>query len=431
MFQKNLKQILLLAVFIALILRLIISATVFDGDVITQAEWGKWIYEHGLVGFYDENHWLNEWPNHPPLITIWYGFSYVIRSLIMGVLSNAGVFIANHHLGAGHLLWYFNFLKWFGSTKYQLTGLEVGIFYTIKLLPIVADILIALLIFKLAEKISFRDALFFSLAYLFLPFSFYLSAVWGQSDQVGALFTILSFLALFKGNFLISPILLAIAIDLKPTSILLLPLYFAACFIYRANLKKFSLGLVAAFLLIIFSFIIFTDNSYVNFILLKAPKTLFFNKTQFISINAFNFWYIFYSNTKILNSQTLFWVPAFFWSLIFFGIINLLGIFAIYHKDLKNLFLGIFIVISGGWLFLTNMYERYLFLGVLTLLILSIYNKKLVKYFLIFSTIYFLNLYHGLVITSWMNSLIDFRVLLSLINVIVFFRIIKLGFSDI
>lgn len=56
---------------------------------------------------------------------------------------------------------------------------------------------------------------------------------------------------------------------------------------------------------------------------------------------------------------------------------------------------AVFISSFGGWLFLTNMYERYVFAGVVSLLFLSIYRKKFFKYFIILSLIYIFNMYNG------------------------------------
>ena len=67
------KKLIIFLIFgLALIFRLLIAPWALNGDLLTQTEWGKWEYSHGLKGLYDWNQWLNEWPNHPPLISAFY-----------------------------------------------------------------------------------------------------------------------------------------------------------------------------------------------------------------------------------------------------------------------------------------------------------------------------------------------------------------------
>ena len=147
----GLSKKLFVILLISFALRLVLSPLTQNNDVYTQAAWGEWMYEHGFKGTYSNTQWkVIEWPNHPPLITLWYGFSYQLHSVIMGILSSFGVFIASNRLGAGHTPRFFKFAAWYGSEKAPLSMFLSGIFVTTKFLPILADILLGGLIYYLA-----------------------------------------------------------------------------------------------------------------------------------------------------------------------------------------------------------------------------------------------------------------------------------------
>jgi hypothetical protein len=50
--------ILIGVIAVGLLLRIVLSSLAFHGDIVTQAGWGKWIYENGVKGFYENNVWL-------------------------------------------------------------------------------------------------------------------------------------------------------------------------------------------------------------------------------------------------------------------------------------------------------------------------------------------------------------------------------------
>ena len=152
MLKRNWKIILILG--IALLFRLMLVPLATNGDLLTQTEWGKWEYLHGVKGLYDCNQWLNEWPNHPPLMSGFYWWVYQSHSLLMKLFSNMGNFIAMHRLAPTKFLWFFNFSNWFGLATYQNANYLRGIVLTIKLHMILVDFLIAEVIYLVCKKLK-------------------------------------------------------------------------------------------------------------------------------------------------------------------------------------------------------------------------------------------------------------------------------------
>ena len=53
--------------FVGLLLRLSLIPFGNNPDILTIAGWGKWIYENGPRGFYENTVWIYSWPTQAPL----------------------------------------------------------------------------------------------------------------------------------------------------------------------------------------------------------------------------------------------------------------------------------------------------------------------------------------------------------------------------
>ena len=389
------KKRLIVVGIIGFLWRLFLVPLTIHADLITQAGWGKYIYEHGFLGLYDWSIWaVPEWPNHPPLISMWYGISYSVHSFLMSIFANLGVFIATHHLGAAHIPWYFQFLQWYGTDLYRLTGLNVGNMVTIKFLPILADLLLAGLVYWVAKQINPKKAFFAYALYMFIPFSWYISAAWGQSDQLGALFVFGSFILLSKNKLLLSPLLFALAFDFKPTVLLFLPYYFYLLFLQRKYYKQIIGGIVIAVIVVLLTIIPFTAQNPFIFPIYRLPRILF-SKDTLVGVSAFNFWYIFSTPPSFSDKTVLLFLPYQVWGYVLYFCCFLSAIRFFGGTSLKNIFTSLFVTGLGAWMFLTNMYERYLFVGIAAGLIVSLSYPKLLKYWLLFNIFYWINLFNG------------------------------------
>lgn len=394
----NIQTFSIISIFIVfllgLILRLVLSPLAFHDDLIVNAGWGEWIYKNGSRGFYENNTWTYSWPTQPPLISIIYGFNYFIYEQTRDLFVNLSLFIAIHRLGAGHLLWWFDFVKWFGTNLYFPTHFLTGFLISMKFLAILSDLIIAGIVYVLAKKLG-KMAILFAVIYLFSPFSFYISSLWGQYDQLSFLFLLISFLLLEKKLLILAPVFLLISLNIKPTSLIFIPIFLWVYFRQRPSPKIIFLVLVLGVIISLISLLAFAGNNIVDFVRFDLVPRIVFKAEFRVSTNAFNFWHILIGNQALNQNIPFIFVPAKVWGFLAFIFLNILAIRQFKNINLQSIFKAMFIVGMGSWLFMTNMLDRYVFAGVVCLLLLSIMNIKLLKYFFAASLIFWLNLYNG------------------------------------
>lgn len=421
-----------LVILLAFIIKVFLSNLVFHVDILSQAAWGEWIFEHGPQGFYNFEVWIYSWPNYPPLGSLFFGFD---RWLYFQILEFFRWLTFNvvPHTAPGHMIWWFDFVKWFDVQLYNPTILKIGFLLTIKLPLIIADLSLAVLAYFLARSLNFKHPLFWPILFLISPFSFYLSSFWGQSDNLVFLLVITSFLLLLKQKIFFSVLSLGLALHFKPTAIIFLPLFLWLLTKQKTQLWQLGLGVIT-FLIITYLIIApFTNLDVGTF-----TKTYLFPKVvhraEFrLSTNSFNFWHLLAGNQAFNQDYSFLFLPAKIWGYGIFALINLLAFKLLNKITLENVFKGMFLVSFGGWLFLTNMLERYEYAGVASLFFLTIYRPKLLKYFLVLSLIFWLNLYHGWWFPLWLEPLHQVLIwqngavtrLLSLINVVLLFQLLR------
>jgi Gpi18-like mannosyltransferase len=419
----------LLILLIGILIRLTFVSIYFNSDVVAQAEWALRLKEDGPKNFYENTQRLIEKPNYPPLMNVWYLLTPTIQENISLIFTNTGSFIAIHRLGANHIPWFYQFIRWFGSDTIhtlEQTSVRYGFLVTVKLLPILADILIGVLVYLFSKKINPKKTLLFSSLYLLFPFSYYVSSYWGQTDPISALLLLIAFLMLHKKRYVVAPILLILSLSIKPTGLLITPLFIFYYFYQKPHIKFVATGLVFS-LLTHFILLSFFTNDNLFFYTQKLINIFFFSKQPHLSVSAFNFWYLFEGFSKTLDTKTYLLIPAKTWGYTAILVLNLIAFNLIRQKTIKSVFLSIFIVGFGSWLFLTNMYERYLFNAILALFFLSIIEQKFLKYFFLLSSISLLNMLQGPLAPKIILNLLDnnlFSKLLAVSNILIFFWIL-------
>ncbi len=426
---------LLVLIFISLALRLAVINSGFHVDILSNAGWGEWIFKNGPKGFYDNSIWVYSWPTQPPLVNLLYAFSFDLFEWLKTLFVNISTFIAIHRLAPTYFIWWFDFTRWFGMEKFTsfwtgATGFNTGALISLKLLSVFADLIIGITLYLLAGKKRLTGLLLAGL-YLLSPFSWYIGSVWGQTDQVSFVPLFASFLAIIMGQIVFAPLLFFVSFGIKPTVLIFVPLFSWFYFIYKPKLYEILMGFIFVLTLCYVLIFSFTDKNI--FIFGEELFEKVFLKSEFrVSTNAFNFWHILIGN-RALNQEALFlFVPAKIWGYIVFFFLNLLAFRFTKEKTLKGLFIALFIVGAGGWLFLTNMLGRYFFAGVVFGLISTIYYPKLLPYWLGVSLIFFLNLYNEWWFPEWLISLKTIfewqggfiTRLLSLANVILFVKML-------
>ncbi len=429
---KNKYLLLSVILFLALVLRLVLAPTFFHYDILSQAYWGEWIFNNGTKTFYSNNVWVYSWPTQPPLVNLVYAFDFWLYRWSLDFF----VFIASYivpHLAPGHMRWYFDFVKWYTDAQYPESYLKLGFFMSIKFVAIVADLLIGLSIFLIFKKENVKKALLLSLLFLLSPFSFYISALWGQYDQVSFLFLLWSVWLLWRKDVIFSPFLFMLSASMKPTSLIFVPLYLWIYFSLRKNVWEYVLGIGLAIGGLLLSVSVYTNDNLIHFINYDLKNKVFFKSGFRVSTNSFNFWHIFIGDNAREHFVPYLGVPAYIWGWLFYGIINVAGFIAAKGNTRKSILTAFSIVGLGGWLFMINMLERYFFAGMTFSLMLLFYYPKFFKYWLVMSLIFWVNLYHGWWVPrawEWLHQALlwnDHTIsrILAFINVVIFVVFLK------
>jgi Gpi18-like mannosyltransferase len=385
-----------------------------------------------LKGFYDWKLWDGGFPNHPPLISALYFIIYPLHSKLMWFLSNLGNFIALHRLAPTKFLWLFDFAKWFGQNLHGTSSYLSGIIVILKQFMIWADLAIGGVIYWVSKKakVNWKKPV---LIYLLLPFSWYLSSSWGQSDQLSFLFLIIAFILLTSKKYCgLSPLIYVIAANLKPNCVLLLPIFLYVWYKQKNSLKKLILGGIVAVIFTFWTISWFTDQNVFNYAFTVVAKRMS-TSDGLINYDAFNFWYIFYPYHKpfVLDTNFYWIMTAKYWGWFMILVTSILSLKVIKKDRLETIFAAMFIAGLGIYMFMTGMHDRYAFLAIVPLFLFSIYKRKYFKYFLIMSTIYTLNLF--LAYSPWeivleikkileLNNFLVARIL-SFVNLIFYIRV--------
>ncbi len=244
-----------------------------------------------------------------------------------------------------------------------------------KSVPMIFDILTGILLYKTMRLIARRHhtgetiRTYFlpeivSAIYLFSPFTFFTSSVWGQVDSVYVFFLLLSFYYIIKANLPLACVIYVIAAVIKPQSVILAPLYILL-FIQKQSLLLFVKSAAVS----IATFYILT-LPFFGLSALSGMWTLLSGSVEvypYSSINTFNYWGTM-GFWKPDDVQYLFGATARQFGYIAWGITLCFGFFFgvkhLYKKekfDEKNgALLATFFILSAV-MFMTRMHERYLF----------------------------------------------------------------------
>lgn len=429
---KNRWLLLSTAIILGLILRLILAPTFFHLDILSNAYWGQWIIENGTKHFYSNNVWVYSWPTQPPLVNLVFAFSFWLYLNSLYLFQMAASYVVPH-LAPGHMRWYFDFVKWYTDAQYTESYLKLGFFVAIKFVAIVADLVIAWLLYWILKSENKKKALLIAVAFLFSPFSFYISALWGQYDQLGFLFLLLAVIALIKKQPLLAPFLVMISASLKPTSLIFVPLFLWIYFSQKYKWYEYILGFVLAIGGFLYTVSVFTYDNPWHFATHDLVTKVFFKAGFRVSTNSFNFWHIFIGDHAKEVFEPFLGIPASIWGWAFYLLVNVVGLRLAKGNTKKSILTAFAVVGLGGWLFMVNMLERYFFAGVVFSLMCLVYYPKFWKYWLLMSLIFWVNLYHGWWVPrawEWLHQTLiwnDHTVtrILALLNVAIFFVFLR------
>ncbi len=295
-------------------------------DISTQQKWGSIALDQGLSEVYQKGE-----IDYLPL------YLYILKL-------NAWL----HHLLFGNLD--------LTSSSYNLIS---------KIVPILANIMLGAALFLNLHKSkkSRKLALVVAGIYLFNLAIIYNTAYWGQVDSVLSFLMILSILFASDRNYLLSALLLSLAILTKIQAVFLLPLI--ALIIFRGShikdVMKIFLGCSIMIILVFLPYLLTNTTLKVLNIILHTIR-----RTDFITVNAYNFWYFVASQSDSLKGALdnllvfKFSVQTIGTSLFF--IYALLVVYQLSKNFNKTyVFLAASSLAFAFFMLATRIHERYLF----------------------------------------------------------------------
>ncbi|MNO57952.1 putative dolichyl-phosphate-mannose--protein mannosyltransferase [compost metagenome] len=382
----------------AFIIRVIIAVTVppFETDMSTFIGWAQHAVEQGIGGFYSDDIFAD----YPP------GYVYVLY--VLGWLR----------------IWF------------DLNYGDIGTILLFKLPSMLADLAAGYLLYRMAsQKSAGKSLLGLALAamYLFNPAVIMNSAGWGQVDAFYVVFLISGMISLTGRRIERSAVWFAIAVLIKPQSLIFTPVWLLAAWHYR-KWKSISVGMLYGAITFILLALPFFWNSGGLAALVELYKTTL-SSYPYASVNAFNLYALFGYNWAPIEDR---WLLFSFntWGIIFILFAVAYAIYISIRKQGRNLGKSYFIALALIVIMFvlgTKMHERYMFPVMLLSLLsfLQLRDRRLLYLFLGFSITQFVNVWYVL---SYLNQGLspenDGIVLLcSLANVLLLIYTLYLGFD--
>lgn len=292
-----------------------------------------------------------------------------------------------------------------------LTYLPIKSLYSIKILSIIFDYILAFAAGLLVKEITHKKNLSlitFTIISI-LPSVLLNGAMWGQCDSIYASFILFSLYFLIKEKYIKSFILLGIAFSFKLQFIFILPLYIV---LYVCK-KKYS---ILHFLILPITNIIMCLPALLMGNSLKNVMSIYLNQTTTYSdslvMNFPNIWNLFPANPDIFYTIG---------ELIFVVICGLMLFYIITNNikfnSEKILLLGLWFIIIATFI-LPGMHERYLFVGeILSVIYFIVYRKN--GYIALFTNLCSL-LTYSIYLNNFQFNYIDILSIANLIITIIF-----------
>jgi len=405
---------LLVVLFIGIFIRLIlVGNSGFIADIAFWKSWSLAAIDKGIVA---TTHITNI--NYPP------AFTYVLW--VMGKIyslfgdphnfndfwrdNNFGFLLASKSIAIISDIAIAVLIYWFFKQKNLLKTLGATIPDGIKLKIVSAPSPIRNLITGIRNFLSGNLPLVLAAVFFLNPVVILDSALWGQVESFGFLFTLIAITFLFHKKPLAASILFVIGTQMKLQNIIYIPLFYL--FIWRTyDLRTLikSLAVAAVTFFILYIPFIFANDMGKVLDLLTVNGDYF----PYLSLNAHNIWWVVSGaqgmsvNDKItilgiINAKTI--------GLLLFSGVYLLNMILLYKKPTnRNFLLTLAVAIFGFFLFTTESHERYSYPVIVLLLFLypflnpkELIQKKFPWYFWMlyaFLTVsIFLNIHTGLIL---------------------------------
>lgn len=346
----------LLITLLGLILRCVLAVLFygFSSDIYCFKMWADELYKYGLNNYYDLGFSSHDYVP---------GYLYILY--IIGFIKNV--------LGLGYL-----------DTNFLLL---------IKLPAIIFDLLTSFLVFKIAkEYFNNKASLIFYVFALFNLAFITNSSLWGQVDSIHTFFMVLTLYFMKKDKLFLTGFSFVISLLFKFQSVFIMPVVLFYLVKKTIKTRKYLKNLTIFLSMFIIFYIIslpFSINHILDGELLFPFKIYFFQlgNYNYYTLNAFNLYgllglnFVQVSLNKAVN----------------YLVIIIVFLFSIYlcqkAKNEGDFFLISAFLVLSIFTFSFKMHERYLYPFLIMLLISGILNKDkgLIKYYIYFSLLHFLN----------------------------------------
>jgi Gpi18-like mannosyltransferase len=355
---------------------------VIVGDLLSYVEWGKHLFQTGPKNFYFGEEWYYSAPNYPPLA------EWIFAGLLW--LNDKRYVLAQMH----------NLVR-FPPSAFIIYFYKWGDVFVVKLLPILCDLAISLVVYKLILNLTkdTKKAVAGLCFFLLNPVTVFISGAWGQTDSVVGLLGLLAFLALLNNNLILSIPLMFLSLYFKLSWAVLVPFYVYLLLSRRPKIVDLFFGIFLSVLLFVLTTKPFAEGNvfYYAWKLMWNRYPITLGITGKASISAFNFQTIFFRTDVDFAYQKLLGVATGHWGLLLYIITNLVAMFNFKKQQNKlvGMISGIFIVGMGSFLFLPTMLERYFSPAFPAMVILAFSKPKLLVTLIIINLILFANIIYS------------------------------------
>ena len=289
---------------------------------------------------------------------------------------------------------------------------------------------LAILIVYFGYKFTKSKAIALVLA-LYPPL-IYNSAIWGSGDSLVSLFALLGIYFLWHKKYLPSIFFLLFSFLYKSSLLIWIPIIPIILIKNKISVKNILLSssfLLALVYIICLPFNPVEINPIFWFFQTMLTKILP-GFMDLVTANAMNFWAIIYGlKPQIDGFLILNLITARAFSLIVCVILYLYVLIQLFKNySPKYLLLTLINITLITFTFMTRMHERYTFPALIPLLMLSHYDRRFIKYFVILSITHMVNIVLVWPLTIYLyNNYIIFTV--SFINVVITLKLVFFNFD--
>ncbi|MEO5359597.1 MAG: phospholipid carrier-dependent glycosyltransferase [Nitrospirota bacterium] len=317
----------------------------------------------------------------------------------------------------------------------SLPDMSKSFLYLIKLPSMITDIVAAHLVFLMARRyFPIAVAVWLALAYALNPAVIVNSAVWGQVDSVFSLCVLLFIMLITGGRHNAAAMVFALSVLIKPQGLIFTPVLIFA--LSRVPLKKAAIAVGLAVCVFIAAIVPFTINKELLWIVKHYHGTL--SSYPYASLNAFNLFALLGGNFVPVTNRVL-GITYEAWGYVFIVLSVAFCSYIFYKKrdrDIDNRGIYYFIaaiLITAVFVTSAKMHERYLFPGLVLLLVsyIRIRDKRLLYLYAFVSVTFFINesyvLYYGMKELYHLNPYGGVLQIISIAHVGCLVYIVKLG----